>query len=367
MSGLRKIGLIFGLLGILAISLWLVIIFYLFNFSPLIKSGDAMTTIVPSSTGTNRLMSQLHKQKLITYPLLWQPFVFVRTYTRRLRMGEYEIQRGMTLAQLLRRIVKGRVYVRHITIPEGWSYRKLVRLLAANSYLKHNICQLDDRQLLQKLGSSQLKPEGLFYPDTYYYTWGDSDIDILQQAYIKMKHVLAYAWRRRQSGLVYKNAYEALIVASLIEKESAVYNERPVIASVIINRLREKIRLQIDPTVIYALGDRYEDRLTRQDLKTPSPFNTYMHKGLPPTPIALPSKSSIHAALHPAHTHYKYYVARGDGSHKFSVTYRQHLQAVKKYLHKPVAHDKDTVREKRVLWIFYSYVFKLFIPSSIWY
>lgn len=315
---------------------WVLISFHRFKHEPLITSATAeevLTIKVPPGTGTASLLTRLHNHHYLKNPHFWKVFAFIRAFNRDLKTGEYEITPGMSLSQLLHKMVRGQVYLRQATIVEGWTYQELRDSLETNPHLKHVMGHLTAKQILNILGSKRTQPEGMFYPDTYYYTWGDSDFDILKQAYTKMQQLLPQLWHKRKTGLPYHTSYQALIVASLIEKEAALVNERRLVASVIVNRLDKNMPLQIDATVIYGLGADYQQALTKADLKRYSPYNTYLHRGLPPTPIALPSKSSIRAALHPLDSKFLYYVARGDGGHKFSVNYQQHLQAIRKYLH----------------------------------
>jgi UPF0755 protein len=220
------------------------------------------------------------------------------------------------------------LYYRLFTIVPGWSFTQLRRQLLLNKYLKHISQTYDDKQIMTELGNSSLAPEGEFYPDTYYYTRGVPDLVILKRAYQLMQLKLNEAWETRLPGLPYKDAYDALIVASLIEKEAYLNSERPVIAGVLINRLRKNMLLQIDPTVIYGMGDRYTGKIYKENLVENTPYNTYVHKGLPPTPIAMPSQASIEAAIHPQANDYYYFVAKGDGSHQFSKTLLDHNVAV---------------------------------------
>jgi len=349
MTILRKISLSIVLLALIAVLLLFTLFFYQYKHLPLILPSNQRvpdyTIKVPPGTGVDRLVNELTRRKLLTEPKIWKTVVALSLFGRHLKAGEYQITPGMTLEQLLDKIINGQVYVRELVIIEGWRYQDLLQHLRSNNNLKHVVGKLNGRQLLSLLGAQHPKPEGQFFPDTYFYTWGDSDFDLLQQAYAKMQRVLAEAWKKRAHGLPYKAAYQALIAASLIEKETALASERPIVASVIVNRLRKNMPLQIDPTVKYGLGFSNAYRLSRSDLRKVTEFNTYLKKGLPPTPIALPSKASIWAALHPAKTDYLYYVASGNGSggHKFSRTYRQHLKAVKKYLHNRAARDNGSL------------------------
>lgn len=304
--------------------------FYQFAFSPLTVVGDSFSSLkLPRGVGASYLLNQLKQKQLIHYPPFYRPFVYAMVYKSHLKTGEYAVNRGDTVATLLHRVLHGDVLVRQFTLPEGWHYQDLRHALQQNSHLKHQLPELNDQELQQQLGSEQRNLEGLFFPDTYFYTWGDSDFDLLKQAFVKMQIVLAAHWQNRQPDLPYKTPYEALIAASLIEKETALSEERALVSSVIVNRLNKKMRLQIDASVLYGL-DSDKNALTRGDLSQDSAYNTYTRSGLPPTPIAFAGEASIMAALHPAASDYFYYVAKKDGSHQFSHNYQQHLLAVKR-------------------------------------
>jgi UPF0755 protein len=250
----------------------------------------------------------------------------------------------MSFSKLLNNIVRGRVYNRKLVVIEGWTYKNLLRILQKNTVLQHVLNPQNQSAVMALLGSKEPRPEGMFFPDTYFYTWGNSDLEVLRYAYKKMQRVLIRAWNERADDVPYKDPYEALIVASLIEKETAQASERPIIASVILNRLQKNMPLQIDPTVSYGLGDA-RMKLKLSHLKLYTVYNTYLLRGLPPTPISLPGKACIEAAMHPMQTQYLYYVSRGDGSHQFSETYTQHLEGVNKYIRsKP---NMTLLREER--------------------
>ncbi|MCW5583083.1 MAG: endolytic transglycosylase MltG, partial [Gammaproteobacteria bacterium] len=220
------------------------------------------------------------------------------------------------------------LYYRPFTIVPCWSFKQLRDELLKTEELRHLSAHFNDKQIMERLGYPGLSPEGEFYPDTYYYTKGDIDWVILKRAFHLMQSILQQAWQNRSPNLPYKNSYEALIVASMVEKEGYLNSERPVIASVLINRLNKNMLLQIDATVIYGLGSRYNGKIYKTDLLEDTVYNTYVHKGLPPTPIAMPGFVSIQSAMHPQQTDYYYYVAKGDGSHHFSTSLEEHNAAV---------------------------------------
>jgi peptidoglycan lytic transglycosylase G len=249
-----------------------------------------------------------------------------------LKAGEYLLTPAITAPQLLTDMANGNVVLRKITLVEGWNFWQIRDAIIANPYIKDELVHLPAAQLLKVLELVQTHIEGLFFPETYQFARGVSDKVILQQAAALMQEKLRMAWLRRQSGLPYQTSYDVLIAASIIEKETAIVAERPIVSSVIVNRLRKGMRLQVDPTVIYGLGEHFEGPLTRADLRKDTPHNTYRRKGLPPTPIAIPSESALLATVQPAATQYYYFVARGDGSHEFSVTLEQQNAAVRRYI-----------------------------------
>jgi len=249
----------------------------------------------------------------------------------RIKAGEYAVEPGMTPLQLLQNLVQGKVVQYSLTIPEGLNFREIMQLVETQPELRHTLPDYRPYTVMQAIGEPGQSPEGRFYPDTYYFPRGTTDVQFLRRAYQIMADVLAEEWQRRDTGLPYKKPYDALIMASIIEKETAVSAERGRIAGVFVRRLQRGMRLQTDPTVIYALGEHYDGNIHKRDLALDSPYNTYLHTGLPPTPIAAPGRESISAALHPDPGTELYFVARGDGSHHFSHTLEEHNRAVAKY------------------------------------
>lgn len=248
-----------------------------------------------------------------------------------LHSGEYRLTPGLRAIDMLGLWLRGEVLQYNLTLVEGWNFRQLRTALARETRLDQQLADLSDAQLMARLGLPGLNPEGRFFPDTYSFVRGMSDLDLLKQAHARLEQVLAEEWAQRAAGLPYKDPYEALIMASMIEKETGVPEERGEIAGVFVRRLRIGMRLQTDPTVIYGMGERYNGRITRADLREPTAYNTYTIDGMPPTPIALVGREAIHAALNPVAGSSLYFVARGDGSHVFSSTLEQHNQAVREY------------------------------------
>jgi UPF0755 protein len=248
-----------------------------------------------------------------------------------LRAGRYSIARGVTMAQLMAKLRAGEVLREKITLVEGITFGEMRAALAAAPELRPDSGNMTPAQLLQAIGASETHPEGLFAPETYLYDPGSSDLDIWRRAYRAQMAALQEAWDSRAADLPYRSPYEALIMASIIEKETGQPGERPMIGGVFVNRLRRGMLLQTDPTVIYGLGERFDGNLRKRDLITDGPYNSYTRAGLPPTPIALPGRAAIDAALKPAATDALYFVARGDGTSQFSNSLDAHNRAVDKY------------------------------------
>jgi len=280
-----------------------------------------------------RALAQYLEQKELlsnkNFFILWGR---IHDQATRLQAGDYLISNGDTLSGLLQRMVRGKVIQYRITLVEGKTAKQYFTLIRQSPYLHHMLGNLSSDGIMKKLGYGGQHAEGRFFPDTYYVTDGMSDIDLLQQAYRKMQQVLTQEWQQRQKGLPFKSAYQALILASIVEKETALAVERPLIAGVFINRLRKHMRLQTDPSVIYGIKN-YDGDIHLRDLRKDTPYNTYTRYGLPPTPIAMPGRKSIHAVLHPATTNMLYFVAYGDGSgrHVFSSNLKDHEKAVNTY------------------------------------
>ncbi|MDA0108306.1 endolytic transglycosylase MltG [Vibrio sp. La 4.2.2] len=249
-----------------------------------------------------------------------------------IKVGTFEVLPGMTFEQALNAIIDGKEYQLAITFIEGSTFKEWREQFKQAEYLEHKTDTLTEAEIAQQLGIEREKLEGLFLAETYHYSVGDSDLDILKRAHRKLSVILEQSWDTRQEKLPLKNSYEALILASIIEKETSVPSERERVASVFVNRLNKRMRLQTDPTVIYGMGDRYDGNIRKKDLREATPYNTYVINGLPPTPIAMPGKASILAAVNPEDSNYLYFVASGTGGHVFSKNLRDHNRAVQQYL-----------------------------------
>jgi UPF0755 protein len=277
--------------------------------------------------------NELASQDILDHPELLTLWARLTGQAGQIKAGEYQLEEGMTRRDVVELFVSGSVINYSVTLVEGWTWRQALAELHGQPKLEKKLAGLSNEQLMGRLGLEEdwPHPEGLFFPDTYNYRRGESDRDIMLRAHQRLVNMLDTLWLQREEGLPYDNKYQALIMASIVEKETGLASERATIAGVFVNRLRKGMRLQTDPTVIYGLGDSYQGNLTRKHLRTPGPYNSYMIKGLPPTPIALVGEEAINAALHPAKTSKLYFVARGDGSHYFSETLAEHQKAVKKY------------------------------------
>jgi UPF0755 protein len=250
---------------------------------------------------------------------------------RAIQAGTYRLDRPMTPVEIIDKLARGDVMFAEMLFVEGTTLRQWLAQLAAQPMVKHTAAGRSEPELKAALGNATEPLEGWFFPDTYRFAPGVADLDILRRANASMKKRVADAWEARDPGVPLKNAYEALILASIVEKETGQASERPMIASVFANRIRRGMRLQTDPTVIYGMGERYDGNIRKRDLTTDTPWNTYTRDGLPPTPIAMPGAASLRAAVHPAESSYLYFVARGDGTHEFTRSLEEHNRAVAKY------------------------------------
>lgn len=286
---------------------------------------------VPNGTTPNRMFYRMQTDGLL------DDAVWLRLYWRfnmagtPLHTGEYRLTPGMTVNQLFDAWRRGDVVQYNLTLVEGWTFRQVRAAVAKHEKITQTLDGLSDAEVMDKLGHSGVFPEGRFFPDTYRFVRGMSDVEFLQQAYMRLEQVLAKEWAERATDLPYRDPYQALIMASLVEKETGIPQERAQIAGVFVRRLRLGMMLQTDPTVIYGMGERYNGKITRADLREPTPYNTYTISGLPPTPIAIVGREAIHAALNPANGTSLYFVARGDGSHVFSDDLDNHNSAVREY------------------------------------
>ncbi len=280
-----------------------------------------------------KVAQKLEDQGLLKYPTLWIWYARAFDMAEKIKMGEFAIAKDDSVLLILDNIVKGKVIQYSVTFLEGWTTADAIKALHNSPGIVKTLEPTNHKAILKSLDADQqyTHAEGLLYPETYFYSRGTQDRVVMKQAYQRLQKSLDQAWQQRTANLPYKNAYEVLIMASIIERETAVDSERQQIAGVFVQRLRKGMRLQTDPTVIYGMGERYKGRIRTRDLRRPTPYNTYTIKALPPTPIALPTAASMQAAVNPLENGMIYFVAKGDGSHQFSKNLAQHNAAVKKY------------------------------------
>lgn len=315
---------------------WFVIQFWSFYHVSSVVGNQAIDYILPRGANTRQVANDLVQKGLLKHPKIFIILSRLKGESRRLKAGGYRLYPGITENQILDQIIYGKVAIDDLTIIEGWSVKEMLQAIAKDPHILHTLQDKSPRQIANLLNIKQSNPEGWFFPDTYHFPWGTTDLAILQRAHELMQQKLQLAWQNRAPGLWYRTPYQALIVASLVVKEAKLASEHPLVAAVILNRLRQGIKLQIDPTVIYGMGEQYKGKITTKALRQPTPYNTYTKYGLPPTPISLPGEASLYAALHPENSKFIYFVAKGDGSHIFSATLKQHDQAIRKY----ILHEK---------------------------
>jgi UPF0755 protein len=306
-----------------------------FSRSPLTVAAKGESIDIRRGSSFRDIVADLRQRGLSTaHPLYWRLLAEQMRVAGRLHAGEYAIEVGITPRQLLANMAAGRVLQRNFTIVDGWTFGELREALARAVALKHESEGLDDAAIMQKIGAGGEMPEGRFLPETYAYVKGDSDLDILKRAHLAMVRTLDALWPARDKGLPLANPYDALILASIVEKETGRADERARIAGVFVRRLEDHMLLQTDPSVIYGMGSSYTGNIHKSDLTTDTPYNTYTRAGLPPTPIALPGKPALLAVLHPAPGNELYFVARGDGRHVFASTLEEHNRNVECYQRK---------------------------------
>ncbi|MGE0113578.1 MAG: endolytic transglycosylase MltG [Steroidobacteraceae bacterium] len=289
---------------------------------------------VMRGASVSSIAKQLQQAGWVKHPQIWSLWARYQRLGNKIKAGEYALTPGLSPDKLLQLLSSGNVILRSLTIVEGSTYADLRRALQQRQDIRHTIDQLSDAEVMQLLGLSGVHPEAQFFPDTYQFAKGINDLDILRMAQQRMQRELTTAWSARATDLTLASAYEALILASIIEKETALPSERPLIAGVFVERLARGMRLQTDPTVIYGLGKNYDGNVHKADLLRDTPYNTYTRNGLPPTPICLPGAAALRAAVNPQRTGAIYFVAtgKGDGSHYFSRALNEHNAAVQRYL-----------------------------------
>lgn len=306
------------------------LLFWFYFFQKPIINNDLFYELKHAAT-LRDVAYDLQSQANLRHPELFYYFSRLKGVDNELKAGEYLLTKGSSINDVLERISRGLVLLHRFSIINGWNFNQVMNALNHNANLSHEISHFSDEAIAKMVGCPYRTLEGLLFPDTYRFTKGTSDLNILLKAYKAMQKKLLEQWEGRTPGLVYQDPYQALVVASMIEKETNVDSERPMIAAIILKRMGIRMHLQIDSTVIYGLGKRYTGDLTHKDMHEDTAYNTYTRYGLPPTPIAMPSLASIQAALHPANTTALFFVSKGDGTHFFSNTLKEHSRAVTVY------------------------------------
>ena len=319
--------IVIGLVFVIGGAIWLAH----FAVAPVQVPGEGVYFNIDRGLGVGQVARRLDANGLVSDARAFVMLVRVLRKSGDIKAGSYHAKDVVTPLRLVDQITRGEFAQGQIRFIEGWTFRQLRAVLDAHPALTHETTGWSGSEILQELGAAEKHPEGLFFPDTYHFAAGTSDLTILRHAYDKMNDVLAKAWQARDSNLPVKTKYQALILASIVEKETGDPSEREMVAAVFINRLRKGMRLQTDPTVIYGLGQAFDGNLRKRDLLSDQPYNTYTRYGLPPTPIALPGEAAIYATLRPAETRALYFVARGDGTHHFSNNLAEHNRAVDRF------------------------------------
>lgn len=323
---LNRYAAILLLVGICAVGY----VIYCFN-APLLLIDKNATIEVVRGDNISTIANQLYQKGILRHPTTLILMTYISGKASTIKAGEYSLSDNMSAKQLLAKLITGDVIKRQVTFLEGWTFNQIQQELKLHNNITLTLDNASPQQIMERLGFPKQNQEGVFFPDSYRYEKGTTDLTILRKAHELMASILQSEWEQRDKALPYKTPYEALIMASIIEKETGSPDERARIAAVFINRLKLGMPLQTDPTVIYGLGGAYKGNLTRAHLLKDTPYNTYTRVGLPPTPIASPSKQAIHAALHPAEEKSLYFVGKGDGTHYFSQTLSEHNKAVRQY------------------------------------
>jgi UPF0755 protein len=290
---------------------------------------------IPAGTGLRTAVRRMQQAGIEMRPRQFELLARALGHEPEIKAGFYQLNAPATPLELLDKLARGDVMQAELQMIEGSTFGQLRAALNASAVLRHDSVGLSDTEILKRVGATEKHPEGLFFPDTYVFARGSSDLAVLKRAYRVMQAQLAQEWKQRAADAPYKTPYEALVMASIVEKETGRAEERDQVAGVLVNRLRIRMALQADPTVIYGLGDKFDGNLKKVHLRTDGPYNTYTRPGLPPTPISLPGQASLRAALQPAKIDAYYYVSRGDGTSQFSRTLREHNRAVTQYQLKP--------------------------------
>lgn len=310
---------------------WLMMELRQFTETPLQLPPEGVTYELQPGTSFGVMARDLEQRGIISSAFYLRLLARWRGESHQIKAGEYHLTLGTTPEILLQRMVSGDVISHRFTLVEGWTFRQVLTAIGENETLRHTLEGLPEEEIMRRLGHPGERAEGRFLADTYQFPRNATDLALLARAYDAMAMLLQEQWRGREAGLPLKDPYQALILASIVEKETAVPAERPLIAGVFLRRLQKGMKLQTDPTVIYGIGERFDGNIRRRDLLQDTPYNTYIRTGLTPTPICMPGRAAIEAVLHPAPGKALYFVAKGDGTHYFSATLEEHTRAVRKY------------------------------------
>ena len=341
---MKRIGQLFGtlvvVLGFLgAVTAW-------WAMRPLSLANQTVDISIEPQTTVRGIAQVVADAGVDVEPVLLYGFFRLSGQSRKLRAGSYEISEGESLLDLLRKLSRGEESLKAVGLIDGWTFKQFRAALAKAPNLNHDSQGLSDAELMTRLGKPGVPPEGHFFPDTYTYGKGSSELRVMERALHAMDKQLAVAWAQRDTSIILKSPDEALILASIVEKETGKESDRGMISSVFHNRLRINMPLQTDPTVIYGMGDAFDGNLRRVDLLSDHPWNTYTRKGLPPTPIAMPGRNALRATMHPDSSKALYFVARGDGSSVFSETLEAHNAAVNRYQRGGVSQPSNGAQAK---------------------
>jgi len=326
MKLLKRLTLVV-LLALIGAATW----FGIWVFSPLPLRETPLEFSLRTGSGLRQVAHQMTEARVLGEPWRFEALARLLEQAAHVKAGLYELPQPVTPYELLRKITRGDYTLTAVTVVEGWTFRQIRQALDQHQALAHETRGLSDAEVMRALGAPDVAPEGWFFPETYHVTAGESDLRVLRRAHRLMREHLEREWPRRAAGLPLTNPYEALILASIVEKETGKPEDRSLIAGVFVNRLKIGMRLQTDPTVIYGLGEAFDGNLRRRDLIADTPYNTYTRSGMPPTPIAMPGLAALRAALNPATTEALYFVAKGDGTSHFSKTLDEHERAVTRY------------------------------------
>jgi UPF0755 protein len=302
-----------------------------YPFGPVSLKASPLSFTIENGSTLRSASQQMVQAGVLTAAVPFEVLTRLLGDPRNIKAGNYEVESGITPIELMKKLTRGDYSALAITLVEGWNFRQVRKVLEDHPGLRHDTAGLQETEILQRLGVPYPSAEGLFFPDTYHFSQGVSDFNILRRSYQLMQKHLYAEWQERPANFPLATPYEALILASIVEKETGKAEDRSLVSAVFLNRLKAGMKLQTDPTVIYGLGELFDGNLRKQDLAADNPYNTYTRIGMPPTPIAMPGLSALHAALHPAPTDALYFVAKGDGSSHFSRSYEEHDRAVTKY------------------------------------